>query len=464
MAMMKWILAAALAGSAAYGWAGLFSEDERSSLVRFWNEPGRYVVSSPPEASAQGPWTVRLSVAASQWLWNYDRARGLSKGPPTQNAAAQNPDQKSWDAWIDAKLKWDRHVAAAAAFEANRRLLGGTGTFDDVPPPAPGPAPLGLIALAGNPPNFADVVAPLHHSIRFDERMIIGYVDNPLMRPRYAYYRYPQGVMSAGSRVRELPAEFLDTLFTEAGVSASERKVMAAVSLLEGGFDSVNTYDTGFVSVGFIQFACLKDGAGSLGAVLRRQKQENPEAFQSDFRSFGIDVDEAGRLTVVDPSTGAELSAAVAAMKIIDDKRLIAVFQRAGKLSKAFRTAQIRVAKSMYYPADANVSFQSGGQAVSGPVSSFIRSEAGLATLMDRKVNTGNLEPLPIVVALIAAENGLRRVEDLAAFERDIVAAMRFRKDYLADATLTQPGPAKKPQRDYGSLARHQQGRRGRGG
>lgn len=462
--MRVWISLIATAVGAAIAVAGQFSDEERSRLVQFWNEPGRYSVSAPPDAAQRGPWTVRLSVAASQWLWNYDRARGLAKGPPTQNAAPANPDQKDWDAWIDTKLNWDRWVAAQAAHEANNRVLGRTTMFDGPIPPVPGPAPLGLIALAGNPPGFADVVAPLHHAIRFDEKMSIAYSDNPLQRARYAYYRFPQGVMSGGSRVRELPADFVDGLFTEAGVSASEKRVMAAVSLLEGGFDSVNTYDTGFVSVGFIQFACLKDGAGSLGAVLRRQKQETPESFQSDFRAFGIDVGDNASLAVVDPATGAELSGAAAALKIIDDKRLIAVFQRAGKLSKAFRMAQIRVAKAMYYPSETAVTFQAGGKTITGPISAFIKSEAGMATLMDRKVNTGNIEPLPIVVALVAAENGVQRLEDLASFERDIVAAMRFRKDYLADATLTQPGPARKPNRDYGSLARHQQSRRGRGG
>lgn len=462
--MRRWMAILGAGGFAATSLAGLFTDEERAKVLRFWNEPGRYSITAPPDVAAKGPWTVRLSIAGSQWLWNYDRARGLGKGPPTQSAAAANPEQKAWEAWIDAKLNWDRWIAAQAAHEANGRVLGRTAIFDAPIPPVPGPAPLALIALAGNPPGFADVVAPLYHSVRFDEKMAIAYPDNPLARARYAYYRFPQGVMSSGSRVRELPADLVEELFSEAGVSASEKKVMAAVSLLEGGFDSVNTYDTGFVSVGFIQFACLKDGAGSLGAVLRRQKQESPPSFESDFRSFGIDVAENAALTVIDPSTGAELSGAAAAMKIIDDKRLIAVFQRAGKLSKAFRIAQIRVAKAMYYPSEAGVSFQAGGRTVAGPVSAFIKSEAGMATLMDRKVNTGNIEPLPIVVALIAAENGVQKIEDLARFERDIVAAMKFRKDYLADPTLSQPGPARKPNRDYGALARHQQGRRGRGG
>lgn len=454
------LLGFALAGTAS---AQMFSDDERAGLVAYWSEPGRYEVSAPESARTKGPWQVRLSIPGSQWLWNYGRALGLSKGPPTEDPVPANPEQKAWDAWIDAKLAWDRAVAADQAATANAFLLGLEAPRATAPKP-PGPAPKALVALAGNPPPFACVVAPLQHRVTFDEKMAITYTDNPLMRSRYAYYRFPQGVMSAGTRVRELPADYVDRLFVEAGVSGSERKVMAAVSLLEGGFDSVNTYDTGFVSVGFIQFACLQAGAGSLGQVLRREKQENPAAFQADFRQFGIDVAETAELVAVDPATGAELAGADAAMKIIEDKRLIAVFQRAGKLSQAFRAAQIKVAKAMYYPGNDEVAIQVGGQTLSGPISTIVKSEAGMATLMDRKVNTGTLNPLPLVLALIAGENRVQKFEDLAKYERDIVAAMKFRKDYLADTTLTQPGPALKPKRDYGAAARHLAGRKGRGG
>lgn len=450
---------------AAWAAAQSFSPEDRTRIAAYWSEPDRYTVSAPPDAALKGPYQVRLSIAGSQWLWTYDRARGVGKGPPTQDPKATTEDQKLWEAWIQKKIAFDRWIAGGHASSANAAVLRATPEPPGSLPELPGPIPESLLKLAGNPPSFAQVVAPLQHAIRFDDTMTITYVDNPIQRPRYAYYRFAHGVMSAGTRVRELPAAFVQNLFAEAGVSAGEQKVMAAVSLLEGGFDSVNTYDTGFVSVGFIQFACLKDGAGSLGQVLRRQKQEAPETFEADFRSFGLDVTEAGALVALDLATGAELTGAAAAQKIIDDPRLIAVFQRAGKLSKAFRMAQIRVAKAMYYPGQDPAQVQVGGQTLSGKIADIVKSEAGMATLMDRKVNTGTLEPLPTVLALIAGENGIQKFEDLAKFERDIVAAMKFRKDYLADGNLTQPGPAKKPGRDYGALAsRRLAGRRGRGG
>jgi hypothetical protein len=87
-------------------------------------------------------------------------------------------------------------------------------------------------------------------------------------------------------------------------------------------------------------------------------------------------------------------------------------------------------------------------------VGDIIRSEAGIATLMDRKVNTGTLDPLPFVLALIAGENGLTKASDFLRFERDIITAMRFRKNYLEDTNLSQPGPAAKPNRNYSQASR----------
>ncbi len=75
---------------------------------------------------------------------------------------------------------------------------------------------------------------------------------------------------------------------------------------MEGGFESVNTYDTGWVSIGFIQFITGERGTGSLMEVLACLKKDNPEEYDRYFRRFGIDFDDRGILVVVDPSTAAE--------------------------------------------------------------------------------------------------------------------------------------------------------------
>lgn len=439
-----------------------FSADETAEILRYWAEPGRYRSSVPKDFERNGIWQVRLTVEGSTWLWGYDRLRGKGKAPTT----AKLPEAEvlaSWERWVDAKVARDRAAAQLAANQWNEMVIEGYVGPKVEDAPDPGPVPASLLAFAGNPPTMANAVVPMHHEIVFAGGEAIVYMDNPKMQPRYAYYRWPEGVQSFGSRVADLKREELDAIFLGANIGASDQKVMLAVSPLEGGFDSVNTYDTGFVSVGFIQFASLKEGGHSLGRVLARMKAASPDAFHSAFRRYGLEVTPDAKLVALDLATGAEAVGPDANLRIIRDKRLIAVFQLAGRTSREFRSAQVQTAYASYFPGDDVVSIQSGAATLSLRVRDFIRSEAGLATLMDRKVNTGTLEPLPFILATIAGEIGATKPEQFARYERDIVAAMKFRKDFLREPTLSQPGPAAKPGRDYRQLASRKGSRGGRG-
>jgi hypothetical protein len=80
-----------------------------------------------------------------------------------------------------------------------------------------------------------------------------------------------------------------------------------------------------------------------------------------------------------------------------------------------------------------------------GAVKDVVKSEAGLATLMDRKVNTGTLNPFTLVLLSIATRTGADSPEDLAEHELEIVGAMRYRRDYLGDESLSQPVGRIKP-------------------
>jgi hypothetical protein len=437
----------------AYG--QMFSPEERKAILSFWSEAGRYRVSLPESAAKAGPWQVRLTPEGSTWLWSVANARGGAKTPPTETPKPANAEEAQWEAWIDAKVERDRWEASRNAAALNASVTGVAARRDpltDAEPAHPGPVPMGLVALSGNPPPMACAVIPMQHEVRFPDATV-RLIDNPNVRPRYAYYRFPQGVMVAGRKVRELPSAELEELFRDAGVEAAERRVMTAVSMLEGGFESVNTYDTGFVSVGFIQFACLSTGSGSLGRLLLKHKTSSKDAFERDFRRFGLDVTAETALVAIDPSTGAELVGAEAAKKIVDDKRLIAAFQRAGEKSRAFRVAQIQLAKEQYFPASDEVRITVGSREIAGKVSDFARSEATLAILMDRKVNTGKLDGLAEVLAYCAEQCGAKSLKDLAKYERDVATMMRYRTDYLADGTLSQPGPSLLAKRDYDAIA-----------
>jgi hypothetical protein len=422
----------------------LFSDQEKAAVKRFWAEPGRYTESLPTDAAKNGPNQVRLTVAGSVWLREYNKRRGMGKVAPTTTAKPQNAAQRVWQAWIDAKIEHDRWVAMQVARKANSRVGVETSKFDDstLPksePDDPGAAPADLASFAGEPPVFAEAVMPMTHQVKFADGTLISLNDNVRMRKNYAYYRFEKGVATGGTAVKNLPESELNRLCKMAGLAESEMRVMKAVSILEGGFDSVNTYDTGFVSVGFIQFACLQDGGNSLGALLKLFKERDPDDFAKDFRRFGIDVTEDAKIACVDPDSGEELIAGEAAMKMIEDRRLIAVFQYDGLKSDVYRAMQLRAARDQFFPAEDEITINVGGRSMTGKVCDILRSEAALATLMDRKVNTGKLDPLVSILQQCAAANNATSFEELSHYEYEIVNALLYRHNYLVDNGLTQP-------------------------
>lgn len=411
----------------------LFTREERIAVQEYWAESDRYLVRYLP-----APWQAVYSSEASIWLFKYYRAR--SKGAhvvPTITPIAANETEKRWDKWIGDRYELDRARAVEAALQANNDYTDSLNFRRTVAQTDPGPCPEDLVDLVGEPPRFWVVDKPHTYSIKFDD-VTITYKDNVTVRPKYAYYRYNIGVNSEGLPVKKVPAPEMAAILAESGLTRTEANVMRAVSPLEGGFDSVNTYDTGFVSVGLIQFASLQKGAGSLGSVLLELKQRDPEAFQRDFRRYGIDVSNDGVLSAVNIYTAEETQGPDANMQIIQDKRLVATMQRAGQM-RPFRIAQLRVARKMFYPADDVVSVTLNGTKTKVRVGDVVKSEAGLATLMDLKVNTGGLSNLGKVLTEIASANNVTNGSDLARYEAEIVRRMKYRNDFTKNHDLTQP-------------------------
>lgn len=416
--------------------ANLFSRAEVERVQEYWATPERYQVGDPPNVRTHGRWQVRLTPEGSRWLHALGRLRnGGEKLAPTQDFTGRNDEERRW---VNARVAYDRYIASLDAAAAN-----GAEKVAVLPTPAlvpePGEMPGSLRDALGEPPAFAEAVTPRGHLIAFHDGQVVRYVDNPDMRPKYAYYRFREGVMDGGTPMRRLTGTETEKVLEDAGISGFERRVFEAVSLLEGGFDSVNTYDTGFVSVGFIQFASLSAGAGSLGQVLLTQKRRFPESFQRDFADLGVDVRPDGRLVALDLDEGRELTGPEANLQIIRDKRLIAVFHRAGRVSHPNRVSQVMVAKSMYYPANDEVVVPHATGLKVFRLGDFIKSEAGMATLMDRKVNTGRLGAIGDVVSQVMRARNLNQVDELVPFEAEIIRRMRYRKDYMADPKLSQP-------------------------
>lgn len=416
----------------------MFTGQDKDSVLSYWRDAERYSATSLPDVKEKGSWRVRQSVEGSTWLWNYNRQIRPGKTAPGQDPKALTPQQATWDAWIEKRVNYDYWLSEVEAAKKNSAELGAS-VSPGPEPDKPGPMPSDLKAFAGDAPSFSQLVQPMFHTVTFADGTKLTYQDNINLRKKYAYYRFNEGVQSFGKKVSTMEPSDLEALFNSAGISDSEMRVMKSVSLLEGGFDSVNTYDTGYVSVGFIQFACLKDGAGSLGGVLLQMKNTYPTAFARDFHSYGIEVTNSGRLVALCPASGLEFEGADAAQKIIADKRLVAVFQHAGQKSKEFKMAQLQVAKSQYYPADEVITVKAGGRTLSGKVKEVFRTEAGMATLMDRKVNTGKLGNLNELAASLVNRYNLSSIKELSAYEYDLIRQMQYRKDYLKEMSASAP-------------------------
>ena len=478
----------------------LFTEAEPKAVQAYWAEPSRYSVMPSPTVLDR----VNVTVAGSTWFHGFNtRVAELRKADPAEAAR--------WEDWFKRRAAFEKAQAAGPA-AALPVLPAGAATPAAAPVPTaapatdPGPIPPSLAAAHGTPPPLYEHVRPNRYVVTFapedaPEPFVYEDAIDFGRRPAYyGYYRHTNGVQKMGKRVRDYAGEDrekLAALFARAGKTPSEGRVMQVVSALEGGFEAINTYDTGHVSIGFIQFITAIRGDGSLAEVLSRHKADDPGDFDKTFRRFGIDVAPERVMVVVDPATGVEKRGQDAVEAIIEDKRLTAVFERAGG-TDGFRVAQLSVARSRYWPGDDLISVvavtryerkagEQGGTPVettfapaefvppgraaeaaaaapavaatppavptagatpeawterkvlTARVGDVVRSEAGMATLMDRKVNRGNIRLINEVAANLMREKGLKRVEDLAQYEREVVAAMKYRHDFLADPILGQP-------------------------
>jgi len=62
-----------------------------------------------------------------------------------------------------------------------------------------------------------------------------------------------------------------------------------------------------------------------------------------------------------------------------------------------------------------------------------------MATLFDRKVNRGSIAPFAEVLGRVMAAHGCKSVAEATRYEREIVAALKYRSDFLSDPTLSKP-------------------------
>jgi len=295
-------------------------EDEARRIQERWSQQGAYLVSNTGKH--------RLT---RKYFWWRQRLEALLLIPP------RNLKEK-----VDVWRRWLGEFEAQALW--NLRKQGEV-------PRAPGAIPLELAdqIIDGEPlgpPPLTVYRFVLLYTVKLPENTQYAFRDDPVqLEDRYLVQE--NGVLKVGSRI--CGRVDLDELFTSAGINdATERKVIRKVSEVHGGFETINTCDTGFVSAGFVPFTSGEAGEGSLAQLLRSMKAASPMEFDECFRSLGIDVD-ARALWVVHPGSGQLLRGSEAVSAIIEDKRLTALFYNAGKKSRAYQVAQLKLARELYY-------------------------------------------------------------------------------------------------------------------
>jgi hypothetical protein len=407
--------------------------------------------SSTTPASLLTGWTltsqvINKSKAMSKLhIWKVKLKNGINKEKKKAPSARQVTDEEinnvtTWLASYEKHEKW--------------KVLQ---TGDE--PPNPGTQPEEAKTLAGEDAPTDTHEKPTKYEVTAPDGTKFNYEDHVEANTNI----FDDGVFSSGTIGGQAK---IGSVFHAAGVQAPSpatvEKVFATVSTHEGKLDSINTYDRGYISAGFIQFATLKQGKGSLTAVLSNMKENSSEQFKKYFSDYGIDVNN-GTIAGTDPETKAVSNGADALTLIRKDKRLTAIFPYAGLKCDEYHHAQARIAYKRYYLPDMNFSItlkvadpdhpgQTKNVTLEGKYSDVLQSEAGKVACVDRAVQRGENKSLSgksgsapdtfqKACQKVVTANGLTNptVDDLANHEIDIVKVMRNRHDVLGDPSLTQP-------------------------
>lgn len=405
--------------------AGLFTAQESAEIVQFWNQPGRIVYE---DRTPGQPFHAIATAAGSEWLHDYYRRRDPGVPLVPGNLPAPRTERhQQWDRWIAEQRARDKAFAEICATWQSQGLAG----LPDLA--APNPIPPDLKALAGSPPVFYRPGRWQRATIDLGQKLTFEL--GVRVPDQFPFLRNDLGVASRGPEL-SVPLE---------NVGPDLRKPILAISRLEGGAAAINTYDTGGISFGLFQFASLEDGRGSLSVLLQRFRALDPTGFKTRLHDRGIDVDPSGRLSVVDPENGLEYSGADAVRVFRRDVRLAAALQMAAIEHPALVAAQLDIVQTRYNPLLAKVAFPFSGRTVNIPLAKVFRSEAGIATLLDRLVNRGNLASVREVLARKASELGTADLVALAAEEADLCRQLAYRADFLADKSLSQPASRPSP-------------------
>ena len=241
------------------------------------------------------------------------------------------------------------------------------------------------------------------------------------------YTLYKNGVSYAGSSRPQLPI----SVYESVGLNDAQARALRFVSLHEGCFDAINSYDKAIFSFGFIQFTASQATGSSLSMVLAHYKHNCPDLFRKYFIAAGIDVgyildNGAVRapITVValHGKTGERLTNDAAFAYIKDNIQMYGPFIQSGYEPTMVRE-QLRMASYMYVQKALTMttSVTVLGQKFTIPlISQVVQSEAMSTILIDLAVNRGvggMGKVINSALAYVAEQNKFATLSDFFAID-----------------------------------------------
>lgn len=237
---------------------------------------------------------------------------------------------------------------------------------------------------------------------------------------------FPNGIMYAGQSHMELSLPSIQAV----GLTPMQAAALQYVSTHEGSFDAINSYDKAIFSYGFIQFTGAAEVGGSLNRLLASMEANAPVAFQSIFKSVGIDTEGAGKnatVTVLDEN-GFKRRGDDAWLYIQRTVPLYGAFIQAGFEPSLVRE-QLRMANELYVQPALNFKLDVtvGGIRLSVPrLCDILTSEAALTIVIALAINQGTGGMSRIVAPAISGVasqqglnslNALRQIDERRVFE-----------------------------------------------
>lgn len=230
-----------------------------------------------------------------------------------------------------------------------------------------------------------------------------------------AHMVYANGVMYAGQSNIQLDVNSIASI----GLSQNHAKALQYVSVHEGKFDAINSYDKAIFSYGFVQFVGKQEHGASLNDVLNSMRTNAGNAFQQVFGRVGIGSE--GRTVTVLDDRGSKLTNDQAWLYIQKDVRLAGAFIQAG-FDPSLVLEQLRMANNLYVQPSLKRAIDVNG--MQRPLGEFITTEglvtAVIAIAVSRGVG-GMSKILGEACSKVASQQGINNPGALPSIDERLV-------------------------------------------